>query len=125
MYYLEALRDSTRRLLTTKNNLLGRVISRKISNEPEAEKRYKDIVTEANKALLEQQEVKDTKKGINENLGRILKGNENVVDLKIEQDKVEYIVNVIKPFLPKSSQNDFEGFKLWQNSLGFNNLIYI
>lgn len=125
LYYLEALRDSTRRLLTTKNNLLGRVISRKISNEPEAEKRYKDIVTEANKALLEQQEVKDTKKGINENLGRILKGNENVVDLKIEQDKVEYIVNVIKPFLPKSSQNDFEGFKLWQNSLGFNNLIYI
>lgn len=125
LYYLEALRDSTRRLLTTKNNLLGRVISRKISNEPEAEKRYKDIVTEANKALLEQQEVKDTKKGINDNLGRILKGNENVVDLKIEQDKVEYIVNVIKPFLPKSSQNDFEGFKLWQNSLGFNNLIYI
>lgn len=125
LYYLEALRDSTRRLLTTKNNLLGRVISRKISNEPEAEKRYKDIVTEANRALLEQQEVKDTKKGINENLGRILKGNENVVDLKIEQDKVEYIVNVIKPFLPKSSQNDFEGFKLWQNSLGFNNLIYI
>lgn len=125
LYYLEALRDSTRRLLTTKNNLLGRVISRKISNEPEAEKRYKDIVTEANNALLEQQEVKDTKKGINENLGRILKGNENVVDLKIEQDKVEYIVNVIKPFLPKSSQNDFEGFKLWQNSLGFNNLIYI
>ena len=125
LYYLEALRDSTRRLLTTKNNLLGRVISRKISNEPEAEKRYKDIVTEANKALLEQKEVKDTKKGINENLGRILKGSENFVDLKIEQDKVEYIVNVIKPFLPKSSQNDFEGFKLWQNSLGFNNLIYI
>lgn len=31
LYYLEALRDSTRRLLSTKNNLLGRVISRKIA----------------------------------------------------------------------------------------------
>lgn len=125
LYYLEALRDSTRRLLTTKNNLLGRVVSRKISNTPGAEQKYKDIVSNANKALLEQKEVKDTKDGINENLGRILKGECDFVDLKIEQDKIEYIVNVIKPFLPKSSYNDFDGFKLWQNSLGYNNLIYI
>ena len=69
--------------------------------------------------------MKETKEGINENLGRILIDTDNAVDLKIEQDKVEYIVNVIKPFLPKSSANDFDGFKLWQNSLGFNNLIYI
>lgn len=125
LYYLEALRDSTRRLLSTKNNLLGRVISRKIASDPDAEKRYKDIISNANESLLQQKEVKETKEGINENLGRILIDNDNAVDLKIEQDKVEYIVNVIKPFLSKSSANDFDGFKLWQNSLGFNNLIYI
>ena len=127
-YYLEPLRDSTRRLLSTKNNLLGKVISRKITQNPNAEdteKKYKDIIAKANEELLKQREVLDTKQGINDNLKNIFKGEEYKVDLKIEQDKVEYIVNVIKPYLPKGNDKDFEGFKLWQNSLGYNNLIYI
>ncbi len=124
-YYLEPLRDSTRRLLSTKNNLLGKVITRKIENTPDADDRYKSIIAEANDKLLKQSEVVETKKGINDNLEKILKDGENKVDLKIEQDKVEYIVNVIKPYLPKGNNRDFEGFKLWQNSLGYNNLIYI
>lgn len=124
-YYLEPLRDSTRRLLSTKNNLLGKVITRKIENTPDADKKYKSIIANANNQLLKQQEVVDTKKGINDNLEKILKDEENKVDLKIEQDKVEYIVNVIKPYLPKGNDSDFDGFKLWQNSLGYNNLIYI
>ena len=123
-YYLEPLRDSTRKLLSTKDNLLGKVIARKIK-KANAEDTYKNIIIDANNELLKQKEVTETNVGINKNLANILKDGDNAVALKIEQDKVDYIVNVIKPFLPKENDGDFEGFKLWQNSLGYNNLIYI
>lgn len=123
-YYLEPLRDSTRKLLSTKDNLLGKVIARKIK-KANAEDTYKNIIIDANNELLKQKEVTETNVGINKNLANILKDGDNAVALKIEQDKVDYIVNVIKPFLPKDNDGDFEGFKLWQNSLGYNNLIYI
>lgn len=124
-YYLEPLRDSTKRLLSTKDNLLGKVISRKVAKTPEAESNYKSIIASANNSLLEQPEVSETKEGINNNLKTILNGDENIIGLKIEENEIEYIVNVIKPYLPKESNGDFDGFKLWQNSLGYNNLIYI
>lgn len=124
LYYLEALRDSTRRLLSTKNNLLAKVINRKIEKNG-SEEEYSKIVSEANKKLLKRPEVEETNKGLNDNLKRILFNETSSVGLKIEENKAEYIVNVIKPFLPKESTNEFDGFKLWQNSLGFNNLIYI
>lgn len=123
-YYLEPLRDSTRKLLSTKDNLLGKVIARKIK-KANAEETYKKIIADANSELLQQKEVTETNEGINKNLANILKDGDNAVALEIEQDKVDYIVNVIKPFLPKEKSEDFEGFKLWQNSLGYNNLIYI
>lgn len=123
-YYLEPLRDSTRKLLSTKDNLLGKVIARKIK-KANTEDTYKNIIIDANNELLKQKEVTETNEGINKNLANILKDGDNAVALKIEQDKVDYIVNVIKPFLPKENDGDFEGFKLWQNSLGYNNLIYI
>lgn len=123
-YYLEPLRDSTRRLLSTKNNLLGKVISRKII-ESNSETSYKQIVQNANKELLEQAEVIETKAGINNNLKNILNVGDETIDLRIDESRVEYIVNVIKPYLPCKSGNDFKGFDLWQNSLGYNNLIYI
>lgn len=122
-YYLGALRDSTRDLLSTRNNLLGRVIKRKI-DRAESENDVKDIVNNANEQLLARQEVIETKEGINNNLVEINKTDLRDVGLHIEQNRVEYIVNVIKPFLPYSDKNK-DGFVLTQNSLGFNNLIYI
>lgn len=120
-YYLGALRDSTKDLMSTRNNLLGRVIKRKIDRAG-SEDDIKAIVNDANEQLLQRPEVTDTKTGINTNLSQIT--NVNRVDLHIEQSRVDYIVNVIKPFLPYSDSNK-EGFVLTQNSLGFNNLIYI
>lgn len=122
-YYLGALRDSTRDLMSTRNNLLGSVIKRKIDRAG-TESDVKGIVNDANDKLLERQEVIDTRKGINDNLFQINKNDLRDVGLHIEQNRIEYIVNVIKPFLPYSSLNK-EGFVLSQNSLGFNNLIYI
>ena len=122
-YYLGALRDSTRDLMSTRNNLLGRVIKRKIDRIG-SEDEVKSIVDIANSQLLDRQEVKETQIGINDNLNQINSSGLNNVELHIEQNKIEYIVNIIKPFLPYS-QNDKNGFLLTQNSLGYNNLIYI
>lgn len=125
-YYLSALRDSTKDLLKTRGNILGRVINRFIKrNDSEAE--IEDIMRNANNNLLERQEVIDTRQGVNENLEGIFKKfPENKIGLQIEQSKTNYIVNAIKPFLPHNRDTlKEEGFQLWQNSLGFNNLIYI
>ena len=122
-YYLGALRDSTRDLMNTRDNLIGRVIKRKIDRYG-TEDEVKGIVNTANDQLLNRPEVRETKTGINTNLNQIGRADLDGVDLHIEQSRVEYIVNVIKPFLPYSPTND-DGFVLTQNSLGFNNLIYI
>ena len=122
-YYLEALRDSTRDLMSTRNNLLGRVIKRKM-DRANTENAFIDIVNDANGKLLARQEVVETKKGLNNNLEQINKYEAQNVGLHIEQSRVDYIVNVIKPFLPFTSEGN-DGFVLSQNSLGFNNLIYI
>lgn len=123
-YYLGALRDSTRDLLNTRNNLLGKVIKRKI-DKADTETEIKNIIKEANSKLLERDEVKTTQDGINENLSAINRTALTNVSLHIEESRVEYIVNVIKPYLPFGSLPSNEGFRLTQNSLGFNNLIYI
>ena len=122
-YYLGALRDSTRDLMSTRDNLIGRVIKRKIDRDG-TEDEVKGIVNNANDQLLNRPEVRETKTGINTNLNQIGRADLDGVDLHIEQNRVEYIVNVIKPFLPYFPTNK-DGFVLTQNSLGFNNLIYI
>ncbi len=122
-YYLGALRDSTRDLMSTRNNLLGRVIKRKIDRAG-SEDDVKSIVDRANEQLLQRQEVRETQTGINDNLVQISRTVLKDVELHIEQNRIEYIVNIIKPFLPYSAA-DKQGFMLTQNSLGFNNLIYI
>ena len=122
-YYLGALRDSTRDLMSPRNNLLGRVIKRKIERAGSVED-VKSIVKNANDQLLQRPEVIETQSGINDNLDKINGPILADVKLHIEQSKIDYIVNVIKPFLPYSSENE-DGFMLTQNSLGHNNLIYI
>ena len=122
-YYLGALRDSTRDLMSTRNNLLGRVIKRKIDRAG-SEDDVKSIVDSANDQLLQRQEVRETQTGINDNLNQINSLDLQNVELHIEQNRIEYIVNIIKPFLPYSTA-DKKGFVLTQNSLGHNNLIYI
>lgn len=121
-YYLGALRDCTRDLMSTRN-LLGRVIKRKIDRAG-SEEDVKGIVNTANDQLLQRQEVKETQTGINDNLNQINRSDLKDVELHIEQNRIEYIVNIIKPFLP-FSKDDKNGFVLSQNSLGYNNLIYI
>lgn len=125
-YYLSAIRDSTRDLLTTRGNLLGRVIKRLVEHN-QTEDRFKEIIKEANDKLLQMPEVRETKENINSNLKSIYKSTgENQIGLHVEQSRIEYIVNVIKPYLPHDIKNSSdEGFNLMQNSLGFNNLIYI
>jgi len=125
-YYLGALRDSTRDLLSTRGNVLGRVIKRFVKrNETESE--IEKIMKDANSQLLDREEVTNTRNGVNLNLEGIFKKFlDNKIGLRIEDSRTEYIVNAIKPFLPHNRESlTEEGFHLWQNSLGLNNLIYI
>lgn len=125
-YYLSAIRDSTRDLLTTRGNLLGKVIKRLVEQK-KTEEKFKEIIKEANDKLLKRPEVQETRDNINSNLKSIYKNtNDNQIGLHVEQSRIEYIVNVIKPYLPHDMKTGSdEGFNLMQNSLGFNNLIYI
>lgn len=126
-YYLGALRDSTTDLLNAKSNMLGSVIKRLVERG-KSEQHFKNIIQTANNSLLARSEVQDTRTSVNLHLDDIFKiSNDNKIGLRIEESsRIESIVNVIKPYLPhdKTSLID-EGFNLWQNSLGFNNLIYI
>ena len=122
-YYLGALRDSTRDLMSTRGNLLGRVIKRKIEKAGSDDK-IKEIIRTANNELLKRNEVVSTKGGINTNLKDIIPGYDKGIDVAIEENRLEYIVNVIKPYIPLAKDGT-EHLRLWQNSLGFNNLIYI
>lgn len=125
-YYLGALRDSTKDLLSTRNNILGKVIRRFVKRE-KSELQIEQIIKDANSQLLERDEVKNTRDGVNTNLESIFKRViDNKIGVRIEEAKTEYIVNAIKPYLPHNRATLMdEGFHLWQNSLGLNNLIYI
>lgn len=125
-YYLGALRDSTRDLLTNRNNILGSLINRQVEKN-NSQASYEALMKTANEELLKQKEVTDSQQSINTNLINIYKKSiENQIGLRIEESKAEYIVNIIKPYLPHDTETlTGEGFNLKQNSLGFNNLIYI
>lgn len=124
-YYLGALRDSTKDLLFPQNNILGQLLKRVIEKAGKNEE-YEELIKKTNDELLLKDEMKSTRENINNHLDSIFLKPENKIGLNIEQTKLEYIVNIIKPFLPhdKSSLKG-KGFTLWQNSLGYNNLIYI
>lgn len=125
-YYLGALRDSTRDLLTNRNNILGSLINRQVEKN-NSQASYEALMKTANEELLKQKEVTDSQQSINTNLINIYKKSiENQIGLRIEESKAEYIVNIIKPYLPHDTGTlTGDGFNLKQNSLGFNNLIYI
>lgn len=125
-YYLGALRDSTRDLLTNRNNILGSLINRQVESNKSQES-YETLIRNANTDLLKLKEVTESRHSINTNLTNIYKqAIENQIGLRIEESRAEYIVNIIKPYLPHDIQSlTGDGFNLKQNSLGFNNLIYI
>ncbi|MEP7197463.1 MAG: AAA family ATPase [Saprospiraceae bacterium] len=125
-YYLGALRDSTRDLLSNRNNILGNLINRQVENN-KSQANYESLINKANAELLTQQEVIDSQNSINTNLTSIYRQSiENQIGLRIEESRAEYIVNIIKPYLPHDTKTLIgDGFNLKQNSLGFNNLIYI
>lgn len=124
-YYLDPLRDSERMLLSNKKNILGKLLNRSITRK-DSKSQYENIIKTANDKLLEQPEIDLAKKGINSNIENIFGKTEFPnVGLRIDSSKVEYILSTIKPFLPHELDSlNSEGFQLWQNSMGYNNIIY-
>lgn len=125
-YYLGALRDSTKDLVMNRSGVLGTLINRQVEKNNSQED-YEKLIKKANDSLLKLDEVTNSRKSINDNLIKIYKQSvENQIGLRIEEAKAEHIVNIIKPYLPHDTKKlSGVGFHLKQNSLGFNNLIYI
>jgi putative ATP-dependent endonuclease of OLD family len=124
-YYLDALRDSTRDLLNSKNNILGKLVMRTVTKENSRDA-FEKIIDTANKELLKQNAVKQAKIDVNSNLEAIFKtGVLSKIGLRLDDPKAEPFINSIKPFLPFDKVNlEGKGLELPQNSLGHNNLIY-
>ena len=124
-YYLDALRDSTKDLLNSKNNILGKLIMRTVLNNG-TRSNFEDIIETANSELLKQPEVMKSKTDVNNNLDSIFKTNIlNKIGLRLDDPKAEPFINSIKPYLPFDGLNlNGKGLELQQNSLGHNNLIY-
>ena len=124
-YYLDALRDSTKDLLNSKSNILGKLIMRSVLNN-ESRVNFEKIIEDANSELLKQPEVLKSKTDINNNLDSIFKTNIlNKIGLRLDDPKAEPFINSIKPYLPFDELNlNGKGLELQQNSLGHNNLIY-
>lgn len=124
-YYLDALRDSTKDLLNSKNNILGKLIMRTVLNNG-SRSNFENIIETANSELLKQPEVIKAKTDVNNNLDSIFKTNIlNKVGLRLDDPKAEPFINSIKPYLPFDSISlKGKGLELQQNSLGHNNLIY-
>jgi putative ATP-dependent endonuclease of OLD family len=125
-YYLSPLRNSTRDLMTSKGSVLSELIMRQVYCN-NSQQQLEDIVERANTDLLGQNEVINTRTNINNNLDNIFYNNsESKIGLQIEKSKIDNVVNLIKPYLPFDAVRlDGDGFSLDQNSLGYNNLIYI
>lgn len=125
-YYLDALRDSTKDLLNNKNNILGNLVMRLVRKQ-NTKQNYEDIITNANSELLKQDEVTTARDSINKNIERIFRNSiDGKIGLRIDDIKAESFINTIKPFLPFSKIDLTEnGLELTQNSLGYNNLVYI
>lgn len=123
-YYLDALRDSTKDLLTSKRNILGDLVLRIIAKNSSREDIDK-IIQRANRKLLKKDEVIQARGHVNKNLEQIYKTDAaNVIGLRIDNPKAENFINTLKPYLPHDLNNlEGDGFELTHNSLGFNNLI--
>lgn len=124
-YYLDALRDSTKDLVNSRNNILGKLVMRTVTNNG-SRADFEKIIETANKALLKQKEVKKAKEDVNRNLESIFKtGILNKIGLRLDEPKAEPFINSIKPYLPFDDLSlEGKGLELQQNSLGHNNLIY-
>ena len=117
-YYLGALRDCTKDLMSNRNSILGSLINRQVENN-NSQISYETLIKAANDDLLKLKEVTDSQESINSNLINIYKNSiENQIGLRIEESKAEYIVNIIKPYLPHDTKTlTGDGFNLKGGSI--------
>lgn len=123
-YYLEPLRDCERDMHGVRKNILGDLVGRFVSRGG-TENNFTNIVQNANVEILAQPEVVDAKRNINDNLTKLFPtNNPSEIGIRFQKPEINAVLNSLKPFLPSVSGGT-EGLSLRQNSLGYNNIIYI
>ncbi len=139
--HLSALRDATRDLAPRRGNRLSKLFLKLVSDD-EKRNRYAENL---NEAILSAQEweslLNNAKAKINEHLERVaLRDANHAIDIAFVRAEFRRIVENLKIYMPfevPTEQTETEGeddgergdalqgFEIWQNGLGENNLIYI
>jgi len=135
--HLGALRDATRDLSPSRGSRIGELFRKLVPNETD-QKTYAAEVSESVRALPRWQELLSRGKArINEHLAQVsLIDGQREVDIDFLENEFRRIVEGLRVHLPildssgTARENEGEpkgrraSFEIWQNGLGYNNLIY-
>jgi putative ATP-dependent endonuclease of OLD family len=136
--YLGALRNTIHELRPTRGNRLGQLYSNiKMDEDPDVDREKKDEVAQSVKASIEENEdwtthIESGKSKIIEHLGNsTFNNNPQEIDITFLPFDFEKLVDnlkinipVFKPDIIGDNQEKQKYFELYQNGLGYNNLIY-
>jgi putative ATP-dependent endonuclease of OLD family len=140
LIYLGALRDAESCLRPVRGNQLGELfanLTSDIHGNPINEERRQELAGRVKTTLSEDQEwtdlIKHGKTKVNEHLlASMIKGKEQIVDIDFLPfefrrlvDNLRIEIPVYKPTLLQGDVTKQKYFRLSQNGLGYNNLIYI
>jgi putative ATP-dependent endonuclease of the OLD family len=124
-YHLEAYRDCTRDTFVRKGSIVAKLLKSFVGLSGEAS--LTNVFVTANNDILQNGEVRLAIDSINNNVISILpRSQDNLVAARIDDQDADSILNSLKLYLPldKTAMSG-SGFSLSQNSLGYNNLLYI
>lgn len=125
--YLGALRDATHDLAPGRGNQLSRLFL-KLASKPEGQQRLAHMVNEKIREVKSWRRfLARGKKRINEHLAEVsLQGSEQSVEIDFVESQFRNIVEGLRLQVPRGESVGSESafFNIWQNGLGYNNLIY-
>jgi putative ATP-dependent endonuclease of OLD family len=125
--YLGALRDSTRDLAPGRSNQLSRLFL-KLASKPEGQRSLAEEVNDQIRNMKRWRRfLARGKRRINEHLAEVsLQGSEQCVDINFVESHFRQIVEGLRLQVPgpASAGRDPSFFNIWQNGLGYNNLVY-
>lgn len=125
--HLGALRDATRDLGPGRGNQLSKLLL-KLASKPKSQQRLaKEINDKIQSVPLWRKLLERGKKRINEHLAEVsLKNAPQEINIDFVESQFRQIVEGLRIQVPIRSQGGQQSiFNIWQNSLGYNNLIYI
>jgi putative ATP-dependent endonuclease of OLD family len=125
--YLGALRDATKDLAPGRGNHLSRLYLKLASKRKGQEKLAKEVSDQLRNMKRWRRFLDRGERRINEHLAEVsLQGSTQRVDVDFVESEFRQIVEGLRLQVPGPASTDSEPslFNIWQNGLGYNNLVY-